>query len=108
MSGQHATDKNSAARIDPPVTPKAPWRVTRVRPLEDFKLQVWFVDELSGIVDMRRLIHSGRAGVFASLADEEQFERVYVELGAPTWPGDIALAPDALHEQIKKTGQAAL
>ncbi|HBY63952.1 MAG TPA: DUF2442 domain-containing protein, partial [Solibacterales bacterium] len=34
-------------------------------------------------------------GVLEPLGDVEFFNRVYIDAGAPAWPGDIDLAPDA-------------
>ncbi len=71
--------------------------------MPDFRLRVTFRDGLVGIVELANLIHSERAGVFASLADPTLFAAVRVELGAPTWPGEIDIAPDALHDAILRS-----
>ena len=84
--------------------PKARWRVAAVGALPDYKLKVRFLDGLEGIVDMRRLIFSPEAGVFAALADAALFAQVYLEYGAVTWPGEIDLAPDAMHREIEAAG----
>jgi hypothetical protein len=54
---------------------------------------------------VRALIASPDAGVFARLRDRNLFEQVHVELGAVVWPGDLDLAPDAMHAAIKKHGE---
>jgi hypothetical protein len=38
------------------------------------------------------------------LIDPAQFRQVKVISGAVTWPGDLDLAPDAMHEEIKVRG----
>jgi HEPN domain-containing protein len=81
-----------------------PWIVTEVIACEDFTLQVRFVDGLQGRVEMKGLIHGSKPGVFAALADPALFAKVYLEYGAVTWPGEIDLAPDAMHEAIKAGG----
>ena len=81
-----------------------PWRVTDVHVLPDFRLQVVFQDGLSGFVDMSRLIASAGAGVFAALAERDLFAQAHVEHGAVTWPGELDLAPDAMHRAILKNG----
>ncbi len=96
--------QNRSAGINPPIAPKARWRVAAVEALPDYKLKVRFLDGLDGIVDMRRLIFSPEAGVFAALADDALFGQVYLEYGAVTWPGEIDLAPDAMHRQIAAAG----
>jgi len=108
MSNQPASDKNTATGEEPPITPKAPWRVAEVEPVGRYRLRVSFVDGKTGIVYMRRLITGEHAGVFSCLADERQFNRVYLEHGAPTWPGDIAIAPDRLYRDIVQHGRAFL
>lgn len=39
-------------------------------------------------------------GVLAPLADVDFFERVFIDQGAVTWPGEIDLAPEAMHADI--------
>ena len=84
--------------------PKAPWRVAAVEALPDYKLKVRFLDGLEGLVDMRRLVFSPEAGVFAALADAALFEQVYLEYAAVTWPGEIDLAPGTMHRHIEAAG----
>ena len=81
-----------------------PWRVAIVRPLDRWRLRVRFNDGLEGEVDMAREVHAPGAGVFAELADPTRFAAVYVDFGAVTWPGEIDLAPDAMHAEIKANG----
>lgn len=69
------------------------------------RLFVRFVDGLTGIVDLTALIASPQAGVFARLRDRALFEQVRVEMGAVVWPGDLDLAPDAMHAAIKEHGE---
>jgi len=54
---------------------------------------------------MSALVRSPTAGVFVRLADPSLFAQVFVEHGAVTWPGEIDLAPDAMHAEIKKEGK---
>jgi hypothetical protein len=82
-----------------------PWRVVEVAALDGFRLSVRFVDGTEGKVDLSGLIRSDRAGVFGRLADSSLFAQVFVEHGAVTWPGELDLAPDAMYEEIKKTGE---
>ena len=81
-----------------------PWRVVEVRALPCSRLAVRFADGTRGEVDLSRLIAGDRAGVFAALRDAALFAQVYVDHGAVTWPGDIDLAPDAMHDEIIANG----
>jgi hypothetical protein len=83
----------------------AAWRVHSVAALPDYCLRVIFIDGVTGVVRMSRLIQSDRAGVFAGLRDHARFADVRVELGAVSWPGGIDLAPDAMHDAIASSGE---
>lgn len=98
------TEENHATEVAPEVHPKAPWRVSRVDVLPGFRLRVRFNDDTEGMVDMAEFVHSPAAGVFAALRDENRFLEAKVILGAVTWPGDLDLAPDAMHRAIKEHG----
>ena len=66
---------------------------------------VRFHDGTSGVVDLRQLIDSNSAGVFAKLRDPEVFAQVGVCFGAVTWPGEIDLAPDAMYQALQEKGE---
>jgi hypothetical protein len=77
------------------------WDITSVKPKKHLMLAVTFSDGLQGTVRFQR---SHLTGVFASLKDQAYFNQVYVENGVVTWPGELDLAPDAMHAEIKKNG----
>lgn len=108
MRPQADTPEDRTASIKPPVRPTMPWRVREVIALPGYRLLVRFVDGLSGTVDMSKLIASVDAGVFASLRDEAVFQQVSLEHGAVTWPGQLDLAPDAMHAAIKEHSEWTL
>jgi hypothetical protein len=79
--------------------------VTSVRPLDDYKLDVTFDDGTNGVVDMKDRLFGP---VFEPLRDRALFERVSVdEFGAICWPNGADLAPDALHERMRRTPATA-
>lgn len=96
--------KDRSAAINPPIVPRARWRIAAVEALPDYTLKVRFIDGLEGLVEMRRLIFSPEAGVFGALADAELFRQVDLEYGAVAWPGEIDLAPDAMYREIAAAG----
>jgi len=57
---------------------------------------------------MSRFVHSPNAGVFAALADPRLFAQVTLDYGAVTWPGELDLAPDAMHDAIQKDNEWVL
>lgn len=105
MPPEATTQDDRAASVTPAIRLAAPWRVREVTALSGYRLFVRFVDGLTGIVDLSALIASPNAGVFTRLRDRALFEQVHVDLGAVVWPGDLDLAPDAMHDAIKQHGE---
>ncbi len=101
----HSAAGLSALTVQEAIRACAPWSVTSLEVLPGYKLRVGFYDGLSGIVDMSRLILSPDAGVFAALADKSVFAQAFISHGAVTWPGDLDVAPDAMHEAIVAKGE---
>ncbi len=105
MREEATTQQDPAIGISPAGGSRLPWLVTSVQALPEYRLRVQFADGLEGIGDLSALVRSPSAGVFAALADEALFNRAFVEYGAVTWPGEIDIAPDAMHAEIKKSGE---
>jgi hypothetical protein len=105
MPAEAATRNDRAASVTPAIRPAAPWRVQEVTALANGRLFVRFVDGLTGIADLSALIASPEAAVFARLRDRALFEQAHVEMGVVVWPGDLDLAPDAMHAAIKECGE---
>lgn len=108
MRTESTANENSPTALIAEVAPRSPWRVTEVEALPGFRLRVAFADGLSGMVDMSRMVHSPKAGVFAALADPSLFAQVRLEFGAVAWPGELDLAPDAMHAEIQEHREWAL
>lgn len=81
------------------------WDVSSVKTIDYLVLKVTFVDGLEGFV---RFKPSHLTGVFELLKDKNHFNKVYIENGVVTWPGELDLAPDAMHAEIKKNGSWVL
>ena len=104
MRSEPNAGKDSPPALADEVAPRSPWRVTEVEALPEFRLRVAFADGISGTVELSGLVHSAKAGVFAALADPALFAQVRLEYGAVVWPGELDLAPDAMHAAIQKHG----
>lgn len=102
MCAQAVPEENRTPAL---IAPRSPWRVKNVKALEKFCLWVEFQDGAAGKVDMSAFVHADDAGVFGALADPTRFAEVFVDYGVVTWPGEIDLAPDAMHQAIRETGQ---
>ena len=105
MHTQSTTTEHSSSALTAEPSPQSPWRVTHVEALPELRLRVVFADGITGSVDLSRLVQSPQAGVFAVLADPALFAQVRLEYGAVTWPGELDLAPDAMHTAIQTSGE---
>ena len=81
------------------------WDVADVTVQNDTAIWVRFRDGLEGEVTF---LPSAFRGVFAGLKDPQAFRRAYVQDGVLTWPGELDLAPDAMHEAIAAHGRWVL
>ena len=73
--------------------------------LADRAMQVRFVDGTEGVV---RFGPGFYRGVFAHLIDADRFAEARVEMGAVTWPGELDLAPDRMHQDIISYGECVI
>ena len=105
MCRESEAQRHSSIALADEVAPHSPWRVTEVDALTNLRLRVAFADGVQGFVDLSELVSSPGAGVFASLADPSLFRQVRIEYGVVTWPGELDLAPDAMHDAIGKQGE---
>ncbi|HAR33899.1 MAG TPA: DUF2442 domain-containing protein [Desulfobacter sp.] len=105
MCANAITAKNRTSFVEPPITPCMPWRIQQLKVLPDYRLFVRFLDGVEGYVNMKQFLFSDRAGIFSKLRDLETFSRATLVYGAVTWPEELDLAPDAMYEEIKASGQ---
>lgn len=75
-------------------------RITHVRYIQDYCLELTFADGKQAKLDFRDRI-VGRGGVFAPLEDLEFFKRVRVdpEIGTLVWPNEVDFCPDVLYSE---------
>ena len=80
-------------------------RITRVRHVEEYELELGFSDGKVARLDFRRRI-VGRGGVFLPLENVDFFSQVAVdsEAGTLTWPNGVDFCPDVLYAEA--TGKA--
>ena len=80
-------------------------RVTQVKALSDWRLEVRFSDGTAGVVSIKDRLFGP---VFAPLKDPVLFAQASVdEYGAVCWPNGADLAPDALYQTISGQAQVA-
>jgi hypothetical protein len=78
--------------------------VVSVKPLGGYRLRVAFSDGSAGEHDFSST--AARNGEMVKpLKDPAFFARVFVELGALTWPNGFDLDPIALHDRMAEAGE---
>jgi hypothetical protein len=77
--------------------------VLRLRPLEGHRLWLRFTDGSEGVHDLSDMIAKGGEMV-EPLKSKQYFDRVFVEMGAPTWPNGFDLDPINLYMQLRAAG----
>lgn len=100
-----STRPDCASSVTPELKNGAPWRVVDMCMLADRAMRVRFVDGVEGVV---RFGPNFYRGVFAHLIDPDRFAEARVEMGAVTWPGELDLAPDRMHDDIVAHGECVL
>ena len=77
--------------------------VLRLKPLDGFHLWLRFSDGTEGIRDCSDFI-GGNGPMVMPLKDVAYFNRVFVEMGAPTWPNGYDLDPIRLYMELRDAG----
>jgi hypothetical protein len=87
-----------------------PWRLIELSVLPGYRLFQRFADGTEGVTELRELIFSDHAGVFATLRDPDVFSQVSIDpnFGSVLWANGLDIAPDATHEDILRYGLQVL
>jgi hypothetical protein len=82
-------------------------RVSAVRHIADYRLEICFADGVRGEMDFRSRI-VGRGGVFAPMEQIAFFKQVVVdpEAGTLVWPNEVDFCPDVLYQGATGTAPA--
>jgi hypothetical protein len=78
--------------------------VVSVKPLGGYRLRVAFSDGSVGERDFSSTV-ARNGEMVRPLKDPAFFARVFVELGALTWPNGFDLDPIALHDRMAEAGE---
>ncbi len=70
-------------------------KIIKVKPLEDYKLELIFDNDIIKIKDMKPHLEKG---VFAKLKQKEIFNSVKISFGTISWDEDIDMCADYLYE----------
>jgi hypothetical protein len=77
--------------------------VLRLKPLPDWCLWLRFSDGLEGVYNLKDFVHAGGSMV-EPLVDPAYFGRVFVEMGAPTWPNGLDIDPINAYMTLRDAG----
>ncbi|MBG0810140.1 DUF2442 domain-containing protein [Methylosinus sp. H3A] len=77
--------------------------VIKLKPLDGFKLWVRFTDSSQGVCDLAGMIAED-GPMIEPLREAAYFNRVFVEMGAPTWPNGFDIDPVHLYMKMKAAG----
>lgn len=76
-------------------------KITKVKVLQDYRLELTFDDGVCGVADLSELVGKG---VFALWRDRNVFEQVRIgSFGELIWADQIDLCPDSLY--LRATGK---
>ncbi len=77
--------------------------VRKLKRLGPYRLKLWFTDGRAGEWDFSEL--AGERGPMAEpFKDAAYFDRVFLEMGALTWPNGFDWCPEALHADMAAAG----
>ncbi len=77
--------------------------VRRLKRLGHYRLKLWFTDGQAGEWDFSELALRGGPMV-EPFRNPAYFDRVFLEMGALTWPNGYDWSPEALHADMQAAG----
>lgn len=80
-------------------------KVTNVKPLDGYKMEVAFSDGVSGIIDLNDLVQKG---IFRQLKDENVFRNVYTDGSSIAWSEELEIDAEHIYAQIQNEDPAEL
>lgn len=96
------TQTTSAQDKTAGINPAAPWRISALSVLPDYRLAVTFNDGVAGVVDCSGITTASDPGMYAPLAAADFFAQARLEFGAVTWPNGADLDPAWLHGELEQ------
>jgi len=79
--------------------------VKRVRPLDDYQLEVEFENGERRLFDMKPYL---QRGVFTRLQNRAAFQAARVVVGSVEWPGEVDLSYDTLYLESQPITEATV
>ena len=79
-------------------------KIVRFEKLGGFRLRLRFSDGSEGEHDFAAMVQEA-GPMMEPLRDPDYFARVFLELGAPTWPNGFDIAPEWLRREMEAAGE---
>ena len=79
-------------------------KMVRLEKLGGFRLRLRFSDGSEGEHDFAAMVQEA-GPMMEPLRDPDYFARVFLELGAPTWPNGFDIAPEWLRREMEAAGE---
>jgi hypothetical protein len=83
------------------VKPAAPWRLSALSILPDYRLAVTFHDGATGVVDLSAVTSGSELGIYEPFKDPWYFAQACIEPGAVTWPNGADRNPAWMNDQLR-------
>jgi hypothetical protein len=77
--------------------------VRRIKRLGGYRLKLWFTDGRAGEWDFSELANE-EGSFMEPFKDPAYFDRVFLDMGALTWPNGFDWSPEALHADMDAAG----
>jgi hypothetical protein len=78
-------------------------KIRRIERLGPYRLKLWFTDGQAGEWVFSDLAKD-RGPMVEPFKDPAYFDRVFLEMGALTWPNGFDWSPEALHADMQAAG----
>ena len=78
--------------------------IRKIKRTGPYRLKLWFTDGQAGEWDFSELGTRGSGPMVEPFKDPTYFDRVFLEMGALTWPNGYDWSPEALHSDMEAAG----
>lgn len=74
--------------------------ITKAKYIKDYKIEITFEDNKTGIVDLEKIILNDTRPIFQELKDKNKFSQIKVAMDTITWKNGLDLAPEFLYKML--------
>lgn len=74
--------------------------VVKAKYIKDYKIEVTFEDEKTGIIDLEQVILNDSRTIFQELKDKNKFKKIALDMDTITWENGLDLSPEFLYQML--------